>query len=101
MQKNQTGLLSHTTYQNKLQVVKDLNVIPGTIKFLEENTGSTHVYTALSIIFFGYVSSGKDNKSKNKQVGPNQTKKLLYSEGNHQQNKRGSTLNRRRYPISG
>jgi hypothetical protein len=32
-------------------------------------------------IFFGHVSSGKGNKSTNKQMGILQTKKLLHSEG--------------------
>ena len=32
--------------------------------------------------------SGKGNKSKNKQIGLHQTKKLLHSEGNYQQNKK-------------
>ena len=34
------------------------------------------------------VSQGKRNKSKNKQIGPNQTYKLLYSKENHKQNKK-------------
>ena len=36
--------------------------------------------------FLRSVSQGNRNKSKNKQVGPNQTYKLLYSKGNHKQN---------------
>ena len=37
-------------------------------------------------IFFGYVSSVKKNKRKNKQMGLHQTKKLLHSKGNYHQN---------------
>ena len=37
---------------------------------------------------FGYVSSGKGNKSKNKQMELHQTKKILHSEGNYQQNEK-------------
>ena len=37
----------------------------------------------------GYlVSQGNRNESKNKQIEPNQIYKLLYSKGNHKQNKK-------------
>ena len=39
-----------------------------------------------SNIVFHYVSLGKGNKSKNKQVGLHQTKTLLYSEPSYPQN---------------
>ena len=42
-------------------------------------------------IFFGYVSLGKGNKSKNKQMGLHQIKKLFHSEENYQQNERSPT----------
>ena len=48
---------------------------PETIKLLEEN------------IYFGSVSSGKGNKGANKQMGLHQTKKVLHSEGNYQNEK--------------
>ena len=32
--------------------------------------------TSVLAIFFGYVSLGKENKSKNKQMGANETKKF-------------------------
>ena len=38
----------------------------------------------LSNIFGDIVFSGKGNKSKNKQMGLHQTKKLLHIEGNYQ-----------------
>ena len=41
--------------------------------------------TSVLTIFFGYVSSVKGNKSKNKQIGLHQTKNLLHGKGNHQQ----------------
>ena len=34
------------------------------------------------------MSQGNRNKIKNKQMGPNQTYKLLYSERNHKQNEK-------------
>ena len=40
MQKNQSGLFSHTIFKNKLKMDKDLNVRTETIKLLGENTGS-------------------------------------------------------------
>ena len=39
-------------------------------------------------LLYGAVFQGNRNKSKNKQMGPNQTYKLLYSKGNHKQNKK-------------
>ena len=37
---------------------------------------------------FFQVSQGNRNKSKSKQIGPNQTYKLLHSKGNHKQNEK-------------
>ena len=39
------------------------------------------------VIFFGYISSNKGSKNKNKQI-IYPTKKLLHGEGNSQQNER-------------
>ena len=43
------------------------------------------------MFFFGYDTESKGNKSKNKEVGLPQTKKLLHSEGNHQQKEKKPT----------
>ena len=45
------------------------------------------------------VSQGNRNKNKNKQMGPNQSYKLLYSKGNHKKNKtkKDNEWNRRKY----
>ena len=88
MQKNETGLLSHTIYNKKkknLKWIKNLNVTPETMKLLEQNIGSMLFDINLSNIFIP-VSSSKENKSNNKQMVLHQTKKLLHSEENQRQN---------------
>ena len=50
---------------NENEWMKDLNESPETLKFLERNIGSMLFDISLSN-FFGSVSSGEENKSKNK-----------------------------------
>ena len=47
--------------------IKDLNIWPETIKLPEENTDGT-LFDILPVVS-GFFSSGKGNKSKNKQIG--------------------------------
>ena len=62
---------------------KDLNIRHKTINILQENIGSMLFDINLSwFFFFGYISSGRGNKSKNKQIGLHHSKDLLHSEGN-------------------
>ena len=51
MQKNQTGVLSHTMYKSKLKMHKNVNVSSETTKLLEENTGSKLFDISLSNVY--------------------------------------------------
>ena len=54
--------------------IKDLNVRPETIKQLEENIGETLSDINHSRILYDWPTSQNiGNKSKNKQMGPNET----------------------------
>ena len=68
------------------KLIKNLNIRPETIIVKEENI-HCEVFDIDLNIFFGYVSSGKRNKSKNKQMRLYQSKKL-HSKGNYQRNKK-------------
>lgn len=68
----------------------NLNISHETIKTLEENTGHKISDISHSNIFCRYVTQGKGNKGKYKQMGLHQTKNLLYSKGYQHQNEKGS-----------
>ena len=59
--------------------IKDLNVRPETIKFYWKKKQTVLSSTSVLVIFFGEVSPGKGNKSKNKQIGLDQTEKLFHN----------------------
>ena len=63
--------------------LKGLNIRHDTIK-LEETIGVTSWDMGSYLCFLRSVSQGNRNRSKNKQIGPNQTHKLLPSKGNQQ-----------------
>ena len=74
--------LEHTSMPY-LEWLKDLNIRHDTIKLLEENIGKIVSDINHSNVFLGQYPKTNINKSKNKQMGPNQTDKLLHSKGNH------------------
>ena len=67
-------------HKNKLKCIKDINVRPVIIKLLKEKVRSILFDIGLSNIFFEYVSTGKGNKSKNKQMGLHQIKNFSHKE---------------------
>ena len=75
-------------HKNKLKL--DLNVRYKTIKLLEENTGSTLFGVDLSNRFLDMYPQARETKVKILKMGLCQTKKLSYSEGNYQQNKKAA-----------
>ena len=70
--------------------IKYLNESHETIKFLGENIGKNLLNIIHEQLFPECISSGKGNKIKNEQMGPGHAKKLLYSKGHNQQNKKVS-----------
>ena len=68
--------------------IKDLNLRTETLKLLEENIDSNFLDISLGNDIFSLTPKNKSNKSKNRQVGLHQTKKLLHSKGIHQQNEK-------------
>ena len=87
MQKNETILPSYTTNKNMFKMDQRLKYQTQHINILEENIGSKIL--VLVAIFFSDISPQvRETKEKNKQLGLHQTKKVLHSKGNHQQNKK-------------
>ena len=72
MQKNETRPPTYTIYQNKLKMIKDLNISCKSIKVLQENIGSRISDTPCSNIFVDISLRGREVKEKiNKCTAPN------------------------------
>ena len=69
----------HMTKFNTYSMIQSFSKL-GTKNFLNLIKG---IYIYLQQYLSRYVSSGKGNKSKNKQMGLHQNKKLLHSKGNN------------------
>ena len=62
--------------------LKDLNKWHDAIKLLEGITGKTFSDINYTSVFLRPITHGNKDKNKNKQMGLNQTYKLLHSKGN-------------------
>ena len=67
--------------------IKDLNVSCKTIKTLEDNICNKISSISFSNIFVNISTKARET-GKNEQTGLHQTKKLLHSKRNHQQNEK-------------
>ena len=65
--------------------IKDLNVRPETVRFLEENRGSKLFDITLSNLFLDMYSWARET---DKQKTNGTTSKVLHNKRNHQQNKK-------------
>ena len=78
MQKNETRPPTYTIYQNKLKMIKDLNISCDTIKVLEENIGRKVSDIPHSNIFTDTFPRARDIKKRINKWNLIKIKKLLH-----------------------
>ena len=76
---------------------KNLNIRHKTLKLLGGNVSKTVSDINLNQCFLRSVSQSIRNKSKSRQVGPNQTYKLLHSKGNNKTKQKDILQTGRKY----
>ena len=76
--------LSYLIQKINSKWIKELNVRPETIKFVEENARGKFCDAGLDNVVLDLTPKVKVTKAKIKQMGLHQTKKHLYSNTNHQ-----------------
>ena len=90
MLKDQTDYLLTTFTKINTKWIKDLYVSLEIIKLLEENIGSVLFDIGLCNIFLDLSPQARETKTKINTWDFIKTKKLLYSEGNYQQNEKAT-----------
>ena len=74
MQKSKPRPLSYAIHKSKSKQIKNLNVEPETIKFLEENISSKHFNITLGDTFEVFLTGQVNQRKTNKQMGLHHTK---------------------------
>ena len=85
MQRDEFGPILHHTQKINSKWTKDSNFKPETVKLLEENIGKNLLLIGLGNEFLDMKRKAQAT-NKQKQVKLHQTKKLLHSKRNDQQN---------------
>ena len=89
MQINEVRTHLHVIYKNKLKMAQRLNKT-WQHKPLRRHHRQNILWHKIILSFLKSVSQGDRYKNKNKQMGTDQTYKLLHNKGNHKQNKKTS-----------
>ena len=87
MQKNETGLFSHTIYKINSKCIKDSNVRSETIRLLKEIIGGKLHNISFSDIFWDLFPQSRKTEAKINTWYYNKLKTFAHK-GNYQQNKK-------------